>query len=329
MPRSFPEAASGAAYPEAPPARDHWILGRRGERNSLDPLRPYAHFVEKERTERGDVVDVATLFLTNRECPWRCLMCDLWKNTTAETVPAGAIPAQIRGALAASPSARRVKLYNSGSFFDRKAIPAADYEEIAGLLDGFERVIVESHPALVGEASRRLRDLLAGELEVALGLETVCPEVLARLNKRMTVEDFQLAADRLRGDGIAMRAFVLLGIPFVSAEESFFWCCRSIESGFEAGATAVAIIPTRLGNGALDELESRGEFSPPDFAALEAASAFGIGLGRGRVFADSWDLVKFSRCESCLPARVARIRAQNLRQIVEPRIACVACEENA
>jgi len=329
LPRYFPEAASRAAYPEAPPARDHWILGRRGERNRLDPLRPYAHFVEKERTECGEVVDVATLFLTNRECPWRCLMCDLWKNTTAETVPAGAIPAQIRGALAASPSARRVKLYNSGSFFDRRAIPAADYEEIAGLLDGFERVIVESHPALVGEASRRLRDLLVGELEVALGLETVCPEVLPRLNKRMTLDDFRGAADRLRVDGIAMRAFVLLGIPFVSAEESYFWCCRSIESGFEAGATAVAIIPTRLGNGALDELQSRGEFSPPDLAALEAASAFGIGLGRGRVFADLWDLAKFSRCESCFSAREARIRAQNLRQIVEPRIACVACGEDA
>ena len=126
-----------------------------------------------------------------------------------------------------------------------------------------------------------------------------------------------------------MRAFVLLGIPFVSAEESFFWCCRSIESGFEAGATAVAIIPTRLGNGALDELQSRGEFSPPDLSALEAVSAFGIGLGRGRVFADLWDLAKFSRCESCFAAREARIRAQNLRQAVEPLIACPACCENA
>ena len=29
----------------------------------------------------GGCVDVATLFLTNRECPFRCLMCDLWKNT--------------------------------------------------------------------------------------------------------------------------------------------------------------------------------------------------------------------------------------------------------
>jgi radical SAM enzyme (TIGR01210 family) len=326
---SIRKAASGAAYPEAPSARDRWILERRGERNSLDPLRPYAHFVEKERTERGDVVDVATLFLTNRECPWRCLMCDLWKNTTAETVPAGSIPAQIRGALAASPSARRVKLYNSGSFFDRKAIPAADYEEIAGLLDGFERVIVESHPALVGEASRRLRDLLAGELEVALGLETVCPQVLPRLNKRMTVEDFQLAADRLRADGVAMRAFVLLGIPFVSAEESFFWCCRSIESGFEAGATAVAIIPTRLGNGALDELQSRGEFSPPDLAALEAASAFGIGLGRGRVFADLWDLERFSSCTACFAARVNRLRRINLAQTLPPRICCASCGEGS
>ena len=65
----------------------------------MDPRRPYAYLVEPECNALGEIVDVATLFLTNRECPFRCLMCDLWKNTLAEPVSRGDIPTQIRWAL--------------------------------------------------------------------------------------------------------------------------------------------------------------------------------------------------------------------------------------
>src|SRR5271155_4766982 len=76
-------------YPDTRAERDTWILARRPERDSLDPLRPYAFFVEEEYSAEGEVVSVATVFLTNRECPWRCLMCDLWKNTLLQAVPVG------------------------------------------------------------------------------------------------------------------------------------------------------------------------------------------------------------------------------------------------
>src|SRR5262249_457244 len=155
---------------------------------------------------------------------------------------------------AALPPARRIKLYNSGSFFDPRAIPPEDHGEIARHLDRFERVIVESHPALITEGCARFQNLLAGDLEIAMGLETAHPEALAKLNKRMTVEDFLRGAERLESFGIALRVFVLLGLPFFSEEESLDWCRRSIEVAFDARATAVSIIPTRTGNGALDAL---------------------------------------------------------------------------
>src|SRR5438094_3417491 len=89
-----------SVYPEQSRERDRWILSRRSQRNPVDPRRPHAFLVEEECAESGEIVSVATIFLTNRECPWRCLMCDLWKNTLTETVPVGAIPAQIDYALA-------------------------------------------------------------------------------------------------------------------------------------------------------------------------------------------------------------------------------------
>ena len=314
-----------AAYPSGDRERDRWILERRPERHRLDPSRPYAALVEDEASDVGTVVPVATIFLTNRECPWRCLMCDLWKNTLAEPAPPGAIVAQIRAALASLPEARQVKLYNAGSFFDSHAIRPEEDEEIAALLRPFERVIVESHPALVGERCLTLSDRLEGRLEVALGLETIHPEVLPRLNKRMSLDDFRRAATFLQQFRIALRVFILVGLPWVPEEEALDWACRSIHFAFGCGATAVSLIPTRAGNGALDALAESGEFEQPGLASLESALDFGIQLGRGRVFADLWDLGRFSRCAACLPARAARLRESNLRQTVRPRVVCPEC----
>jgi radical SAM enzyme (TIGR01210 family) len=291
----------------------------------MDSRRAVAAFVETEPDEKGRLEAVAAIFLANRECPWRCLMCDLWKNTLSESVPQGAIPAQIREALANLSPARRVKLYNSGSFFDAKAVAPADFPEIASLVGGFARVIVESHPALVGDACLRFRDLLQGGLEVAMGLETIHPEVLPRLNKRMSLDQFDEAAAFLRREGIALRSFVLLGLPFLSEDEGLDWTCRSVEFAFERGATAVSVIPTRPGNGALEALRERGEFRPPRVSSLEAAIAFGLGLGKGRVFSDLWNLEEFCVCEACFRSRRARLAAMNLGQSVEPPVACAAC----
>jgi radical SAM enzyme (TIGR01210 family) len=323
-----PEAARGDARPTALPSEaqgDQWILERRGARNGVDPRRPYSFLLEQEASASGEAIDVVTIFLTNRECPWRCVMCDLWKNTLTETVPIGAIPEQIDFALARLSPARQVKLYNSGSFFDRAAIPAEDYPAIAERVAKFERVIVECHPALIGERVLRFRDLLRGQLEVAIGLETAHPETLALLNKRMTVEQFASAAQFLQKHEIALRVFILVKPPFQSDEEALEWCQRSVQFAFDCGATAVSLIPTRFGNGALEAVAQEGEFAPPTLSLFETAVENAFTLERGRVFADLWDLEKFSKCSACFAARADRLRRMNLLQTVHPRVICDQC----
>ena len=309
---------------------DAWIVERRPARNPVDPLRPYLFFAEEERSREGAIVTVNTIFLANRECPWRCLMCDLWKNTLTETVPAGAIPAQIDDALARLPAARHIKLYNSGSFFDPRAIPVADYPAIATRLAPFEHVIVESHPALIGENCMRFHDLLserrlAGRLEVAMGLETVHPSVLPRLNKHMTLERFRDAAHVLRGRGIDLRVFILLKPPFLRDDEALEWAKRSLDFAFDCGASVATLIPTRAGNGAMEALALDGDFAPPSIAMLEASLEYGIALGKGRVFADLWDLRRFSHCDSCYASRNTRLQRMNLDQTIPERVNCPDC----
>ena len=287
------------------------VLQRRGD---LDSSRAYATSWEEERGDDGTMVPTSVLFLTNRQCPFRCVMCDLWVNTLRSSVAPGQIPAQIASALGALPPARQVKLYKSGSFFDPAAIPPEDDNAIAPMLRPFDRVIVEAHPAFLrgahGDRCLRLRDAIGGRLEVAVGLETAHPGVLARLEKGMTLDAFTGAAGFLRAEGIALRVFILLKPPFMTEEDGVTWACRSLDLADECGATAASIIPTRPGN---PPMEEAGPFVAPALHSLERVVEYGIARVRARVFADLWDVERFYTCE-CSGARADRLREMNRMQ---------------
>ena len=342
------------------------ILAARPPNQRLDPWMPYAFLVEPERTASGAVEDVATIFLTNKECPFRCTMCDLWKYTLDERVPVGAIPAQIDHALERLPLAKHVKLYNAGNFFDAQAIPPEDHAAIAARVRHFETVIVENHPRLTDDRCVRFRDLLVASfnrvgnapreiviepqsrgalptrlnveeddteqrlshceqgprLEVALGLETIHPDILPRLNKRMTVDDFDRAATFLREHNIDVRTFLLLKPPGLNERDGIEWAVKSLAHAFAVGVGCCSVIPTRAGNGFMERLQSSGGFVPPTIRSLEEVLERGIELARGRVFLDLWDAGKFCDCPQCGPVRIERLRRMNLSQQMEPHVEC-------
>lgn len=286
-------------------------------------MRPYLWLHEEEVQGDGLLKSVNTIFLTNRECPFKCVMCDLWRHTLDEPTPKGAIPAQIEYALERLPKADVVKLYNSGNFFDGKAIPRSDYEAIAKLLNGFEHVIVENHPKLIGNFIPGFRDMLAGSFEIAMGLETIHPEALPKLNKQITTKNFKEATDYLVSENIDVRAFILLNPPFLTdPRENIEWCLKSVEFAFDCGVSACSIIPTRDGNGIMEKLRDEGEYIPPALSALEEVFDRAVNLKKGRVFADLWDLEKFSDCEICFEARKERMQRMNLEQGVLPGVEC-------
>jgi radical SAM enzyme (TIGR01210 family) len=275
------------------------------------------------------------VLLTNRECPFTCVMCDLWTHTLDTTVPLGAVPRQIARALVSLPTARQIKLYNAGSFFDPQAIPPDDDAAIAGLLDAFDRVIVEAHPAFLtgvhGERCLRFRDRLRGRLEVAIGLETAHPDALVRLNKRMTLAQFDAAAAFVTQHDIDLRVFVLLNPPFVEPGQAVEWACRSVDLARARGAVAVSVIPTRGGNGAMEAVaaahpEAASTARPPgqswsSLRDLETVIGYGLAGGGLRVFADLWDVERLFTC-ACSPRRAARLQRMNRGQQVEPRVTC-------
>jgi len=323
-------------FPSTASARDRFVLDRRGSRPTHDPWRHQGVLVEEERSAEGRPVRIATVFLTGRECPWRCTMCDLWRYTTVEDTPRGAIPHQIAAARAEAEAAHgpiaAIKLYNAGSFFDPRAVPDDDYGAIAAALAGVPHIVVESHPALVSDRNGRVDRLLdalpsGATLEVAIGLETVDPHALDCLNKRFTVDDFRRASAALVARGITVRVFLLVSPPFVAEREQDDWLRRSLDVSFDSGATVVSLVPTRAGNGAVEELSAVGLFRPPTLADIERSIALALihANGRGRVFVDLWDLERFAACRRCCDSRRQRLHAINLEQRMVPPTPCPAC----
>ena len=319
---------------DLPTLSDQQIVSLRPQRNSVDPLKPYAFMVEEECSASGELTKVATIFLTSSECVFHCSMCDLWKNTLEQPVESGAIGKQIRWALneleidLAAPERQgisAIKLYNSGNFFDNHAVPRNDWPEIAELVAGFESVIVENHPQLCQQNCLEFNSLLSGQLEVAMGLETVHPQVLQWLNKQMSLQDFQDATQRLISYGINVRAFILLRPPFLSEQEGVHWATKSMEFAFECGVECCSLVPVRGGNGVLDQLQKRGDFTPPNLKSMESALAAGLGMNRGRAFMDLWDVQQFVTCHRCSSDRQTRILQMNQTQTVIQGDDCGDC----
>lgn len=295
---------------------DQQILAARPPKNSVSPQRPYAFLNETEYVAAGQTTEISTIFLTNRECPFRCLMCDLWKNTLDESLEPGQIIQQIRHALENLPPATQIKLYNSGNFFDAKAIPPKDLPEIAAIVQDYDRVIVENHPLLCNQSCLNFQQQLTGQLEIALGLETVHPEILKALNKRMTLDDFARANEFLLNHAIQTRVFILLKPPFMEEQEGIDWAIRSVEYAFAQGASCCSLIPTRAGNGMLEQLEQNGQYSLPAFASIETTLKSCLQLYQGRVFMDLWDLDQLYQSEPDLERRLARLEQMNLTQTI-------------
>lgn len=336
----------GTIYPDSPAERDRFVLARRGGRPSHDPWRHQGVALDDERGHDGCVCRVGTVFLTGRECPWRCVMCDLWAHTTSTDTPRGALVQQV-GAASVEMTARGevpavLKLYNAGSFFDPRAVPEADYDALAVAIRPYRRVVVESHPSLVGPRLARFIDACrraaaggpAPTIEVAMGLETAHPGALAALHKRFTLDQFAEAAAEVRRAGADLRVFLLVGVPFIPPPMQLAWSQRSVAVALDLGATAVSLIPTRPGNGALEALADMGEFIAPTLDDLEVALDAAIPLGRARsqpgvsdvrVFADLWDLERLAVCPSCATPRRTRLATMNLEQRVLPAVPCGAC----
>ena len=263
-----------------------------------------------------------TVFMVGAECPMRCVYCDLWQHTLDERTPEGALAAQLEVALARLDdrgwplSDTRVKLYNASNFFEPRAVPDRDAMAIADRMRGARRVVVESHPGLLGQRCQRFAERLASgdtRLEVAMGLETAHPKALRQMRKGADLDDFAKAAQWLREREIALRIFLLVDVPFIDQGDQVAWLERSVERACALGAERIALIPTRATVPEMKALASAGAFEPPTLAlveqALEAAWSVVDGVSQDvMVSVDPWDLELLAAGVPDGARRIARLQ---------------------
>lgn len=280
----------------------------RPPKAALDPFALPVWQLEEERQPDGRTASSLTVFLIGRECPYTCVYCGLWQHTLDGDTPPGALPRQLDLALAAARSAagappgsppgawkvQQLKLYNASNYFDARAVPPEDDAAIALRCAGFAKVVVESHARLLGPRCTALGEALGGRLQVAIGFESAHPAVLARIGKGVTIADLRRAAAFLAAAGIGLRAFVLVGAPFLDRDERPEWTRRTCELALELGAEQVVLIPLRPSPGILELLVGRGEVALPDLEEVAETVQLCAPLAPSRILLDTWDLARLA-----------------------------------
>lgn len=305
------------------------VTRSRGKRNLLRPDRPYALLTEEEWLNPRIKKSISTVFLTNKECPWRCVMCDLWKNTLPYSNSDQDIISQVTFALDKLEPTDWIKLYNSGSFFDQKAINKSSWPALLPHLNTFERIIVENHPKLTQPEVLHFRSGLPGEFEIAMGLESANEEILKRLNKGFDLSDFRRACEKLHEWDVLIRAFVLINPPFTrNAKESLKDIEKSCLLCNECGVQTLSLIPTRGDSEYMKILEKDDQFQEPNLELIDKAFQVGLNYFSGRTLLDLWDISKFATCKLCIPNQVKRFSEMNRLQVFQEPLSCASCNNS-
>ena len=269
------------------------ILQLRGQRAPVDPSSAPAIVTEIEADSNGVPKQATTVFLIGKECPFRCLMCDLWKNTVSTPPPPGSLVSQVEAILPQITHREIIKLYNASNFFDPQAVPPAERTELGRLVKDFELVVVENHPKLVSGTVVDFAAKLEGRLQVAMGLETADATILAWLNKQMSIADYEFACGFLLEHQISVRTFLLLPAPGVEAEKMVEHTLASVHRALQCGSEVKSLIPLRAGNGVMDWLVEQGHVRLPDINVVVETFRAALQIPRHkdqRVFLDLWNL---------------------------------------
>lgn len=242
---------------------------RPGPAGPADARRYVNQWVEPEAIGT-EAVSAFVLILRTRGCYWAdekgCSMCGYAKDTLGRSATPEELAEQLAHAIARYRGEPYVKVYTSGSFLDDREV---DRESRRRLVAGFSgrarRLLFETLPEFaVADQLEPLRNEFAGEIEVALGLESTDPAVLGRyVHKNAPPSEYLAAGDRVRALGLRAKAYLLLKPPYLTESESTQDVVRSVAEA-SPHFDALSVNPVHIQNGTVVEwLYRRGRYRPP------------------------------------------------------------------
>lgn len=304
----------------APPEAAARLVNRWSEPESLD----------------GERVRAFVVILRTRGCYWAdakgCSMCGYARDTLGRSATPEELERQLEAALAAYRGEPYVKFYTSGSFLDDREVDPASRRRIVSAFSGrARRLLFETLPEFAdGEHLSPIAAAFDGKVEVALGLESTQPEVLARfINKGSPPDEYLAAAGRVRALGLSPKAYLLLKPPYLTERESIEDVVRSVEVAAPHFDT-LSINPVHIQGGTVVEwLFQRGRYRPPWLWSLVEAMQRGAALrGTSRLvtFPTAGGLARGPHnCRTCDRTVLAALEAASLDQSFEG-LAGLTCE---
>jgi len=155
------------------------------------------------------------LILNYGRCSWgRCFFCG-YGRIVGQTPSEGNLLAKFGEFFSGlSKDADTVKVFGSGSFLDEKQVPpkARMFFVEECRKHGIKKLTIESRPEHI--TRDKLAEFSGVDLSVAIGLETADNEVLRRINKGFSVEDYAKAADTIKSCGFKVRTYLLVNPPY-------------------------------------------------------------------------------------------------------------------
>ena len=218
----------------------------------------------------GERVRAFVVILKTRGCYWAdvkgCSMCGYSRDTLGRSATTEELSRQLDEAIARYRDEPYVKVYTSGSFLDDREVDPESRRSFVRAFSGrARRILFETLPEFATEDRvGPLAEAFSGELEVALGLESTDPGVLARyVHKSTGPEEYFAAADRMRRLGLPTKAYLLLKPPYLTEAEAIEDAVRSIGEAASRFDT-VSVNPVHIQNGTVVEwLYHRGRYRPP------------------------------------------------------------------
>lgn len=160
-----------------------------------------------------------------------------------------------------------LKIFNSGSFLDDNQVEPEFRKYVIQKCEelGIKNLTVESRPEFITQENLDNMKSDNVHVTVAIGLEVADNDVLKKVNKGFTVEDYLKAAEVLKTNGFSLRTYVLTNIPYGNIET----LRKSVKLAKEHSESVVVINWFPHGYSAAFNLWLEGKHKPLDKEQFE------------------------------------------------------------
>ncbi|MBR9679710.1 MAG: DUF5591 domain-containing protein [Candidatus Altiarchaeota archaeon] len=213
------------------------------------------------------------MVLESGKCSWgSCVFCG-WGKKATDTKGLEQLKQEFDSKLGRAIKAeipKRIKLFTSGSMLDEQQYPTEFVSYVVSELDktGIAEFVLETNVLDISQEKLDSLNKHKGKLKIlfGIGLEVADDDVLKKLGKQSTVQNFTDKAELIKQNGFGIRAYVLVNPPFCEPASCLD---KTMEFALECCEEIVMINTYPHRDAPLFDLWVQGKWRPADQAEFD------------------------------------------------------------